>query len=186
MLWLFPFFLLVGLFLPGFFVTKSCGIPCVRLHVPPVPARSISQRLLARRLPRPHHPVDRTPRPDRRHRRGSLVGTALPALRRNQTRLATHPPAGSSTHSLERVHSRGTACTQRHRSLHRRRHRVPLGFPRPKIVGPRQIRFLPAAHPRRLSYLFLRRWNPSPRLVHQLVVVRVCGTIPAIAHLPSS
>ena len=117
MLWLFPFFLLVGLFLPGFFVAKY-----LRHSLWWASAFPLSLLVLFHSvfwlgvLPRPHHPVDRAPRPDCRQRRGSLVGTALPASGRNQTVAQPIPPAGSAPHFC-RARSSARYCWRAARSL---------------------------------------------------------------------
>src|ERR1035437_2116995 len=161
-------------------VLTAYAVGGIRLHH--FPAYSVSQHLLAGSFPYLHHVVDSAAQLDRRERRSGLVAEKIRDSGCDKPGAAIYH-SGSDTYSVERIRRRGAACTQRDFSIDGRRHAVPLGLSGAETVGPRQIRFLSAARPGGLSDVFLRRWNPADGLVYALVVVRVGGTIPAVADL---
>src|ERR1035437_7134936 len=150
-------------------VLAAYAVGSIRLHH--FLDSSVSQHLLAGRLPHLHYVMDRAAQLDRYERRCGLVAEKIRDSGGGKPGAAIDR-SGSDTHSVERIGRRGSACPQRDFSIDGRRHAVPLGLSGAETVGPRQIRFLSAAHPGGLSDLFLRRWNPADGLVHPLVVVR--------------
>ena len=176
---IFPFFLLLGLFLPGYFLAKYLRHPLWWASAFPISLLVLFHSVFWLGLF--HIPI--------------TLWSVLPCLvaatagaawlaRRSGAPAKSDPTPTFPRQDLILISSSGlVGAVLLVRSaispLIGYRHTVPLGFPGAENPGTRQIRFLSAAHRGRLSHVFLRGWHSAPGLVHPLVVVRLGRRIPA-------